>query len=655
MRTLHIDIETYSSVDIKTSGLYKYVQSPDFEIMLFAYAYDNDPVHVVDLSSGEAIPNKVLMDMQSPDVIKMAHNAAFEIYCISKFMQLDIRQWRCTMIMALYCGYPGSLDGASKAMGFKPDKQKMAAGKALINYFCKPCKPSRTNGGRTRNRSYHAPDKWDLFKTYCGQDVVTEREIADVLGHYPVPEEEWKNWQLDLVINQGGVAVDRGLVEGALMIDEISKADLTKRAQELTGCENPNSVAQLKEWLCKNAEIEIDSLNKETIAEILAGDASEIVKQALKLRKELGKTSVKKYQAMNACMCADGRVRGLLQFYGANRTGRFAGRLVQIQNLPKNYIGTLDVARDLVKKQNIDAIRMIYGDVSDILSQLIRTAFVPGNGCHFCVADFSAIEARVIAWMAGEQWRLDVFKSHGKIYEASASAMFGVPIETVAKGHENYKLRAKAKVAELALGYGGGKGALINMGALNMGLSEEELPDIVKRWRGSSRRICDLWYAVERAAQEAIECGVITTLPCGITFSRDANFLFIRLPSGRSLFYNSPELRPAEYNNREIWFKGINQTTKKWESISTWGGKLVENIVQAISRDLLCNAMMNLHRAGYKINFHIHDEVICEVPDDDASKNLDDMIQLMCTLPEWAKGLPLNAAGFDHAAYYYKD
>lgn len=655
MSILHIDIETFSSVELKKSGLYKYVQSPDFEIILFAYAYDDEPVRVIDRLQGEVIPLSVINDLQNPAVIKMAHNAAFEFYALSKFYKTFLDQWRCTMVQALYCGFPGSLAGVGEAMGFQEDKKKMGIGKTLIKYFCIPCAATKANGGRTRNYPRHNIQKWELFKSYNYQDVVTEREIYHGLSQYPVPEEEWKNWQLDQMINIGGTAIDMELVEGALAISDQIRDELSGKAKDLTGLENPNSVAQLKKWVEDNSGLEIDSLNKATVAEILSGDPAEGIREVLKIRRELGKTSVKKYEAMKTCVCEDGRVRGLLQFYGANRTGRFAGRLVQIQNLPKNFLGTLDIAREFVKHRQIEAVRMIYGNIPDTLSQLIRTAFVPGEGCHFCVADFSAIEARVLAWMAGEQWRLDVFRTHGKIYEASASAMFGVPIETIAKGQENYKLRAKGKVAELALGYGGGAHALVAMGALNMGLTEEELPDIVKRWRASSRRIYDFWYAVERAAQEAIEYGVITTLPCGITISRDQNFMFIRLPSGRSLFYRDPQLAPGNYGNKEISFMGLNQTNKKWGRINTWGGKLVENIIQAVSRDILCNAMKNLIRAGYKINFHIHDEVILEVPDDDKSKNLDDAIRRMCALPEWANGLPLNAAGFDNAHYYMKD
>lgn len=657
MRILHIDIETFSSINLLKSGLYKYVQSPDFEILLFAYAYDDDPVRIVDLAQKEQIPECVIQDLDNPAITKMAHNVAFEYNSLSRFYKTSIEQWHCTMVHALYCAYPASLAAVGEAMNFPSDKKKMGIGRSLIKYFCVPCAATMTNGGRTRNHPHHNPDKWNLFKTYCVQDVVTERNIWDNLKVYEIPPMEHYYWVLDQIINRGGVALDLDLIHGALEISDQIKNELSTKAKDLTGLDNPNSVAQLKEWIAQNSDMELDNLNKATVAEILS-DATEetAITEMLRLRREMGKTSVKKYGAMEACVCDDGRVRGLLQFYGAQRTGRFAGRLVQIQNLPRNYLGTLDTARDMVKKKQIEAVRMIYGNIPDTLSQLIRTAFVPGEGCHFCVADFSAIEARVIAWMAGEQWRMDVFRTHGKIYEASASTMFGVPIETIAKGRENYKLRAKGKVAELALGYGGGASALIAMGALNMGLTEEELPDIVQRWRKSSRRIRDFWYAVENAAKECIQYGVITTLPCGVTFLRDENFMRIRLPSGRELFYSKPRLAHGKFeNSTEILYMGVNQKNSKWSDISTWGGKLVENIVQAVSRDLLCNAMSNLMQAGYKINFHIHDEVVLEVPNQDKSKNLKNAIELMCALPEWANGLLLNADGFDDAQYYKKD
>lgn len=656
MRTLHIDIETYSSIDIRKSGLYKYVQSPDFTILLFAYAYDEEPVQVIDLACGEQIPEKIKNDLNNPEVIKMAHNAAFEFYCLSKFYATRLEQWRCSMIHALYCGYPAALSAVGDAMHFTQDKKKLGIGKALIRFFCMPCKPTARNGLRTRNLPEHDMQRWELFIEYCRQDVVTEREIENRLSEYEVPEAEWVNWRIDQLININGVAIDVELIQGALAISADIKSELKDRAENITGLANPNSVEQLKAWIEQNSDLVLDNLNKQTVADVLdRKSGTEEIREMLKIRQELGKTSVKKYETMETCMCSDGRIRGLLQFYGANRTGRWAGRLVQVQNLPRNYIGTLDIARDLVKHRQIEAIKMIYGNVPDTLSQLIRTAFVPGKGCHFAVADFSAIEARVISWLAGENWRLDVFRTHGKIYEASAAAMFGVPIETIAKGQPNYALRAKGKIAELALGYGGGPGALISMGALKMGLTEEELPEIVQRWRGSNRRIYDFWYKVQRAAQEAIQYGVITSLDKGITFSRDKDFMIVGLPSGRSLYYNSPTIAKNDMGRDEIYYHGLNQTNKKWSQISTWGGKLVENIVQAVARDLLANAILNLYQNGYRINFHIHDEVILEIPDNDTSKTLDNAIELMCSLPTWAAGLPLNADGFDNALYYKKD
>lgn len=653
MRTLHIDLETFSSVPIK-SGLYRYVQSPDFEILLFAYSYDYEPVRIVDIACGERIPESVIDDLNNPSVKKAAHNAAFEIYCLSQFYATQIYQWHCTMVHSLYCGFPASLDAVGKAMGFTEDKRKMGIGKSLIRYFCVPCAPSRTNGGRTRNLPAHDPEKWNLFKQYCCRDVVTEMEIDKRLASHPFPESEHRNWVLDQLINQTGVALDTDIINGALTIMDRVNDELTEKAKEITGLDNPNSVSQLKEWVQRNSDIEIESLNKATVSEILADkDGKELVKEALRIRRELGKTSVKKYETMRSCLCADGRIRGLLQFYGANRTGRFAGRLVQVQNLPRNYIENLDTARDLVKRTQTEAIRCVYGSVSDTLSQLIRTAFIPGPGNRFIVADFSAIEARVLAWLAGEQWRLDIFRTTGKIYEASASTMFGVPIERIAKGNPEYALRSKGKVAELALGYQGSAGALINMGALGMGLTEEELPDIVNRWRKSSPRIVDFWRQAEQYALAAVKLGVSNTMPCGVTFHRDEDYLLIRLPSGRDLFYYRPEIRVNDLGREAIHFFGTDQKTGKWRLISTYGGKLTENIVQAVARDLLCNAMMNLFYAGYRINFHVHDEVILEVPEE-SGKNLEEAIRLMCTLPAWAEGLPLNAAGFE-SHYYMKD
>lgn len=653
MKTLSIDIETYSSVNLQKSGLYKYVQSPDFEILLFAYAYDDGPVQVVDLARGEKIPYFTVMDLHRPEVEKTAFNAAFEYYCLSKFFETRLEQWRCTMVHGLYCGYPGSLDAVGKAMNFPDDKRKMAEGKALIRYFCIPCAATKTNGGRRRNLPDHDPAKWKLFKEYCRQDVVTEREIKRRLSAHPVPTAEWQLWAVDQMINIGGVAMDEELISGALAVSAQVQDELKGRAQDITGLENPNSVAQLKQWLADNA-VEVDSLNKKAILALLEeSSTSDDVKTLLKIRQEMAKTSVKKYAAMDAAICGDGRIRGLLQFYGANRTGRWAGRLVQVQNLPRNYLESLDTARELVKRRKVDALKVIYGNVPDTLSQLIRTAFIPGDGCKFVVADFSAIEARVISWLADEEWRLEVFRTHGKIYEASASAMFGVPLERIKKGNPEYELRAKGKVAELALGYQGSTGALIQMGALRSGLQEEELPGIVKRWRAANRRIEDLWYGTQQRVVNCILNGEASALPHGVMFTRDSQYLIITLPSGRKLYYHRPEVRYDEQGRPRIYYWGVDQKTKKWGLIQTYGGKLVENIVQAVARDCLANAIMNLHMAGYKINFHIHDEVILEVPKD-SERGLEDAVALMCRVPVWAPGLPLNADGFE-GDYYKKE
>lgn len=654
MRTLHIDLETYSDVDIGKAGLYKYAESAAFEVLLLAYAYDYGPVSIVDTAAGEQVPAQVAADLVSPQVRKVAHNAAFEVQCLSRYYPIDVAQWHCTMIHSYYCGLPGQLGQAGKALGLPEDKQKMAVGRQLIRYFCIPCKPTKGNHGRARNMWYHDKEKWELFKRYCIRDVETEMEIYKELEKHPFPEAERQLWVLDQYINRYGVAMDRGLISGALAISGQVQGELAGKAREMTGLDNPNSVAQLKQWITDNAGLELESLSKQTVAEVLADkDGAQLVKEVLKIRQEMGKTSVKKYQAMDTCMCSDGRIRGLLQFYGANRTGRWAGRLVQVQNLPRNYLPTLDTARQLVQRQQAEAVKAIYGNVPDTLSQLIRTAFVPAPGHKFIVADFSAIEARVLSWLAGEGWRMQVFRTHGKIYEASASTMFGVPVERIRKGNPEYSLRGKGKIAELALGYQGGKGSLISMGALNMGLQEEELPDIVKRWRGSNPRIVDFWYMAERHALEAVRYGVIGYAPHGLCFYRDADYLVIRLPGGRELFYYQPEIRENDMGREAIFFGGVDQKTKKWGKISTYGGKLTENIVQAVARDLLANALRNLHQAGYRVCFHIHDEAVIEAARD-GGQTLEQAISLMCTLPPWAEGLPLNADGFE-ADYYKKD
>lgn len=654
MRTLGIDLETYSGEDIQKSGLYRYVQSPVFEILLFAYRYDDAPVQIVDLKQGESLPSQVVLDLNRPDIRKSAFNAAFEYYCLSRYFETSLDQWHCSMVHAWYCGFGGGLDAVGRAMGFPEDKRKMAEGKALIRYFCRPCAPTKGNGGRTRNLPEHSPERWEIFKEYCIRDVEAEREIERRLERYPVPDQERRLWVLDQRINMGGVALDMELVDGALAVNGQMASELKEQARDITGLDNPNSVARLKQWVRDNADVEIESLDKQTVAELLEADgADQDVKNMLKIRQELSKTSVKKYDAMKAAVCGDGRVRGLLQFYGGQRTGRWAGRLVQVQNLPRNYIESLDTARELVKERKVEALRTIYGNVPDTLSQLIRTAFVPAPGYHFAVADFSAIEARVLAWLAGEEWRLEVFRTHGRIYEASAGAMFGVAVERIQKGNPEYALRAKGKIAELALGYQGAVGALVQMGALRMGLKEEDLPDIVSRWRASNRRIQDFWYAVERRAAACVENGTASSLPCGVSFSRDDGRMMVRLPSGRDLSYVGPRMVPDGAGRKRIYYMGMGQKSHKWEAVQTYGGKLTENIVQAVARDCLANAMGNLWDAGYRICFHIHDEVVLEIPDR-GSQSLEEAIGLMCRTPPWARGLPLNADGFT-GDYYKKE
>jgi DNA polymerase bacteriophage-type len=659
INTLSVDIETYSSVDIKKAGLYKYVQSPDFEILLFAYSVNGEPTQIVDLVKGEPIPFHVRDALANPNFSKHAYNAAFEWYCLAKHLKWEpfvwVSQWRCTMFHGLYCGYTAGLGATAVALGLPQDKRKMSVGSSLIKLFCTPTKPTKKNGGRTRTLPHHEPEKWELFKDYCIQDVEVEKEIGKRLSNFPVPPNEQKLWELDQKINAFGVAVDRQLIDGALYINDLSTAELTEEAVNITKLDNPNSTKQLMGWL-NDKGTDVENLQKETVTN-LVDESDGDVKRVLEIRQELSKTSVKKYQAMQEAVCEDDRVRGLLQFYGANRTGRWAGRLVQVQNLPRNYLETLSHARELVRDKKVDALKLIYGNVPDTLSQLIRTAFVPSKGHKLMVADFSAIEARVIAWLAGEQWRLDVFATHGKIYEASASQMFGVPLELIKKGNPEYALRQKGKVAELALGYQGGSGALISMGALNMGLTEDELPDIVRRWRSANKRIQDLWYSLENAALEVLRTGQPQGIK-GLILARESDivngldFLTIKLPSGRKLFYPKPFLAENDFGKEAVNYYGINQTTRKWEKVNTYGGKLVENCVQAIARDCLAVTLVRLDNAGYQTIMHIHDEAVLDVPEEYA--DLDKVIDIMREPLSWAPGLPLNADGFV-ADYYMKD
>lgn len=660
MRHLSIDLETYSGVPIGKAGAYKYIRSPDFEILLFAYSLDGGKVECIDLAQGDPVPDEILQMLDDPAVLKHAYNAAFEWGCLSRYLgrQLPPEQWRCTMLHGLYAGYTAGLDATGRALGLPEDKRKLNAGKALIRYFCVPCSPTKANGGRTRNYPWHDPQKWELFQEYCRQDVVTEMEIEQRLAGIPVPDFVQKEWETDLIINARGVAVDMDMVEGALELGKTVRERLMTEATGLSGLTNPNSVQQLSAWLEEETGAEISDLRKGTVAEMLKGDQnSPQVQRMLEIRQELSKTSTKKYDAIETAVCDDGRVRGLLQFYGANRTGRWAGRLVQVQNLPRTYTEPLELARDLVKHRKLDALKVIYGSVPDTLSQLIRTVFVASPGHVLIDADFSAIEARVISWLAKEDWRLEVFRTHGKIYEASASQMFGVPLEKIKKGNPEYALRQKGKVAELALGYQGGTGALIAMGALDMGLSEDELPEIVNRWRNANRNIRDLWYAMDNAAVRVVTRGGIVNvnglrLSHEFDYAQNADHLTIRLPSGRSLYYQNPEIGENQWGRPSISYLGMDQTTKKWKRIETYGGKLVENCVQAIARDCLAQAIEHLEAAGLPVVFHIHDEVVIDC--DPAAATLEDVVRIMTQPIPWAPGLPLGADGWT-GEFFKKD
>lgn len=654
MHTLNIDLETYSSVDIKKAGAWKYIDSPDFEILLFSYSLDGATPVNVDFAQGEVLPPQIAELITSPDCIKRAWNAAFEWGCLSKYIgkPLPPEQWRCTMVHSLYAGYPASLDAAGRALGLPEDKRKLNTGKALIRYFCVPCKPTKANGGRTRNYPHHDPDRWKLFREYNDGDVITESEIGKRLENIVVPDFVQKEWETDLMINYRGVAVDLDMVHGALEIGAAVKQRLTHEAINISGLANPNSISQLSSWLEAETETEIASLNKETVSMMLAReDNSQEVQRMLEIRQELGKTSTKKYDAIDTAICSDGRVRGLLQFYGANRTGRWAGRLVQVQNLPRTYTEPLELAREIVKGRKEDALRFIYGSVPDTLSQLIRTAFVAAPGHCFIDADFSAIEARVISWLAGEEWRLEVFRTHGKIYEASASQMFGVPLELIKKGNPEYALRQRGKVAELALGYQGGVPAMRQMDTGHQldDLTDDGVKDIVTRWRATNKRIKDLWYKVDGAAVQVVQNGGSVGVN-GLIISREfdyaqnRDYMTILLPSGRKLFYIDPQIGSNKWDSPSLSYMGMDQTTKRWKRIETYGGKLVENIVQAIARDCLALSIERLKAAGYNVVFHIHDEVVIECEKDKAS--LDDVVRIMSEPIPWALDLPLGADGW---------
>lgn len=652
MRTLAIDLETYSSNDLRYS-VYKYVEAPDFEILLFAYAFDDDPVRVVDLAQGETIPDDVKAALYDKDVLKTAFNANFEINCLRRyFPDLPEEQWECDRILSLYNSYPPHLAAVAKAMHFDEDRQKDTRGKALIRYFCLPCKPTKANGGRTRNYPKDAPDKWEIFKEYNRQDVVVERAIRDKLVNLRPPDFEHENWLIDQAINRNGIMVNRTLVDNAIRLSGEYREKLLARATEITGLDNPNSPLQVKGWLEERLGRTVDSLSKAAVADMLAEDIPGDVREMLSIRQKISKSSIKKYDAMRMAACQDSRIRGMFQFYGAARTGRFAGRIVQLQNLPRNSMPDLDLARNLVLDGDLEALEMCYDDVQDVLSQLIRTALEAPPGKRFIVADFSAIEARVIAWLAGEEWEMKAFAEGKDIYCATASAMFGVP---VVKHGVNGELRQKGKVATLACGYGGGIGALKAMGADKMGLTDDELQTVVRKWREASPHIVKLWADVENAAMNAVS-GIPTTIKQkNLHFHVEDDALYIELPSGRHLVYLHPHLGQNRFGSDAILYTGLGgskTTAGRWGTLETYGGKLSENLVQAIARDCLCAAMKRLTDAGYKICAHIHDEVILEMPEGKGS--LDDAVRIMCQNEPWNEGLVMNADGFE-AKYYQKD
>lgn len=663
MHHLSIDLETFSSVPLTKAGAYKYIQSPDFEILLAGYSLDGAPRQIVDLAQGERLPPWFAEALTDKTCIKHAYNAAFEWGCLSKFMgTLPPDQWQCTMLHGLHCGYPGNLEAVGKAVGLPQDKQKLSTGKFLIRYFCTPCAATKSNGGRTRNLPHHDPARWQLFKEYCMGDVTTEMEVLRFLSNFPVPDAIQRQWQTDLIINSRGVAVDMELVHGALYIGETTRKQLMEEAVLLSGLSNPNSVKQLLQWLEEELDEEMTDLRKDTVSRLLGGNiASDTARRMLEIRQELGKTSTKKYNAIEAAVCADGRCRGLLQFYGANRTGRWAGRLVQVQNLPRTYTNPLPLARDLIKRKETTKLRMLYGSVPDTLSQMIRTSLVAAPGHTFIDADFSSIEARVLAWLTGEEWKLEVFRTHGKIYEASASMMFGVPIELIKKGNPEYELRQRGKVAELGLGYGMGASKFRDTAERQYGVifTEEEAQDIVNRWRDANKRIRDFWYKLDAAAVTVIKTGASVgvnnlVLAREVDPANGLDFMTIRLPNGRKLYYAHPHLGVNKWGGDSIAFKGMDQTTKKWKSVETYGAKLTENVVQAIARDCLADAVERVNAMGYKVVFHVHDEIVIEFPGKAMQNDLDRVAAIMSQPMQWAPDLPLGADGWI-GDFYKKD
>ena len=649
IHTLGIDIETYSSEDI-ANGVYRYADAEDFTILLFAYSVNDGPVLITDIAQGEEIPPRIVEALTDPHVIKTAFNAAFERTCLNKFfgLNMDAEQWECTMVRSAMLGLPLSLDAVGRVL--KLELQKMQEGKSLIRYFSCPCKPTKVNGGRTRNLPQHAPDKWATFKRYCIRDVEVEQAIRRITSAYRIPESEHRLYVADQRINDRGVLVDMDLVTQAIRMDAAYKGRLNAEAMEISGLDNPNSVAQLKAWLEKETDTTVDKLSKKDLPALLASADNDKVERMLRIRQEMAKTSTKKYEAMRKTACSDGRVRGLLQFYGANRTGRWAGRLVQVQNLPQNHLEDLDYARSLVKSGDLSTVELLFGNVPDTLSQLIRTAFIAKDGCTFLVCDFSAIEARVIAWLAGEQWRLEVFRTHGKIYEASASMMFHVPVEEITKTDPR---RQKGKIAELALGYQGGVGAMKTMGGESMGLTEEEMSEIVDNWRNANSAIVRLWKDVEAAARMVIRYGEPVSVK-GLKFFMSLGAMMIQLPSGRCLSYPRPSVGVNRFGSESICYEGVSQTTKQWCQQETYGGKLVENIVQGIARDCLAITILRLEEKGYPIVFHVHDEVIIEAPENDGVHTLQGVEEIFRMPITWAPGLPLKGAGYT-TKYYLKD
>ena len=649
MKKLSCDIETFSDVDLIRCGVYKYADSPNFEMLLFAYAVDDGDVHIIDIAGGEELPEEIIQAIKSDTVVKTAYNAQFERVCLSRYLKLpegeylNPQSWYCTAVQAAELALPLSLADVGSVLGL--ERQKMTEGKELIKYFCVPCKPTKSNGNRTRNRPCHDINKWETFKKYCMRDVDVERQIADKLKMYPISDEEHRLYVLDQIINDRGVLVDCELAKQAVKLNSIQSAVAVEQAYMITGLENPNSVTQLKQWLKENG-VEIESMSKKAVKS-LADETDGDVSEMLKLRLLMAKTSVKKYEAVIRSVCSDNRVHGMMRFCGANRTGRWSGNILQPQNLPQNHLPDLTLARDIVKDGDFEMLDMMFGNVPNVLSELIRTVLIPKPNHRFIVADFSAIEARVLAWIAGEQWRIDTFKNGGDIYCASASKMFKVPVE---KNGVNGELRQKGKISELACGYGGSVGALKNMGAVEMGVQENELQGLINDWRNANPHIVRFWYEVGNAAMKAIK--EKTTVPLGkLVFAYERGILFIRLPSGRRLSYIKPRIGTNRFGGDSITYMGIN-SAKKWDRLETFGGKLTENIVQGTARDLLANALINAANAGYDTVFHVHDEIICEVPNGYGS--VDELCRLMCIKPEWADGLPLNADGFE-CEYYKKE